>query len=254
MTVYTSETVDGAIQNALQQLQLDKSQVEVTVLTQPRKGFFGIGARKAKVEVKPAVKDQPEVADYQTDETPTATDVTTTEPEIATESESKPVTETTEGPTVDRQAEYQQVATELNQYLSEIVSQLGIEATSQVEVKHRHLTINFETEQEGLLIGKHGRTINALQSLAQVYLNHKRFSKLEVTLDVASYRERREETLTRLAENMAREVVATGKPVYLDPMPSFERKQIHSVLADNEHIMTYSAGTEPKRAVVITLR
>ncbi|HBF74706.1 MAG TPA: RNA-binding protein [Lactobacillus sp.] len=255
MTLYTSETVDGAIQNALQQLQLDKSQVEVTVLTQPRKGFFGIGARKAKVEVKPAVKDQPEVADHQIDETPSAMDTKTTiEPEITTDSESKPVTETTEGPTVDRQAEYRQVATELNQYLSEIVSQLGIDATSQVEVKHRHVTINFETEQEGLLIGKHGRTINALQSLAQVYLNHKRFSKLEVTLDVASYRERREETLTCLAENMAREVVATGKPVYLDPMPSFERKQIHSVLADNEHVMTYSAGTEPKRAVVITLR
>lgn len=104
------------------------------------------------------------------------------------------------------------------------------------------------------MIGKHGRTINALQSLAQVFLNHKRFSKLEVTLDVANYRERRVETLTRLAENMAREVVATGKPVYLDPMPSFERKQIHSVLADNEHVMTYSAGTEPKRAVVITLK
>ena len=73
-------------------------------------------------------------------------------------------------------------------------------------------------------------------------------------LDVASYRERRLETLTRLAENMAREVVATGKPVYLDPMPSFERKQIHNVLAENDYVMTYSAGTEPKRAVVITPR
>ena len=251
MTLYTSETVDGAIQNALQQLQLDKSQVEVTVLTQPRKGFFGIGARKAKVEVKPAVTVKPDPVASK----PAAP--SELKPAAASEGdaeEPKPVTQTTEGPTVDRQAEYQQVAAELNQYLSDIVNQLGIDATSDVAVKHRHVNINFKTEQEGLLIGKHGRTINALQSLAQVFLNHKRFSKLEVTLDVANYRERRVETLTRLAENMAREVVATGKPVYLDPMPSFERKQIHSVLADNEHVMTYSAGTEPKRAVVITLR
>lgn len=253
MTLYTSETVEDAIQQALQQLQLDRSQVEVTVLTKPRKGFLGIGARKASVEIKPAVTNQQEAV-KQEDEVATSPVTQTSNTKSATDEQTPVATETTEGPTVDRQAEYQQVATELNQYLSEIIKQLGIEATSDVDVKHRHVTINFKTEQEGLLIGKHGRTINALQSLAQVYLNHKRFSKLEVTLDVASYRERREETLTRLAENMAREVVATGKPVYLDPMPSFERKQIHSVLADNEHVMTYSAGTEPKRAVVITLR
>lgn len=55
MTLYTSETVDGAVKQALQQLQLDRSQVEVAVLTKPRKGFFGIGARKARVDIKPAV-------------------------------------------------------------------------------------------------------------------------------------------------------------------------------------------------------
>lgn len=253
MTLYTSETVEGAIQTALQQLQLDRSQVEVTILTKPRKGFFGIGARKAKVEVKPAVTSKPEEAVETTDPSVKASN-NRPESETETDSGSTQDVAATEEPTANRQAEYQQVASELNQYLSEIIKQLGIEATSQVVVQHRHVNLNFETEQEGLLIGKHGRTINALQSLAQVYLNHKRFSKLEVTLDVANYRERRVETLTRLAENMAREVVATGKPVYLDPMPSFERKQIHSVLADNEHVMTYSAGTEPKRAVVITLR
>lgn len=253
MTLYTNETVDGAIQDALKQLQLDQSQVEVTVLTEPRRGFFGIGARQARVEITPLATTTTAAVSVATEPEPTtkkeAVDATATPAPIST-----PEPETTEAQPVDRQAEYHQVAAELNDYLSDIVNQLGIDATSAVSVAHSHVTIEFETEQEGLLIGKHGRTINALQSLAQVFLNHKRFSKLEVTLDVASYRERRIETLTRLAENMAREVVATGKPVYLDPMPSFERKQIHSVLADNEHVMTYSAGTEPKRAVVITLR
>lgn len=240
MSLYKGETVDSAIATALQTLQLDRSQVEVTVLTQPRRGFFGIGARQAEVEIKAQQQDQPvAVAE---EEAPQAS-VTATEP-----------VEETAGVTHDRQAEYQQVAESLREYLSAVIQQLGIDASATIEVNHRRVTIDFETEQEGLLIGKHGRTINALQSLAQVFLNHKRFSKLEVTLDVANYRERRLETLTRLSENMAREVVATGKPVYLDPMPSFERKQIHSVLADNEHVMTYSAGAELKRAVVITPR
>lgn len=252
MTIYKSGTVDDAIEEALQQLQLDRTQVEINVITQPRRGFLGIGARKAEVDIQPltATEEVAETTSTGQSEESSGSVATATKPEPElTEPEPQKIEEP-----VDRRAEYQQVAGELNDYLLAIVNQLGINATSDVTVNHRRLTIDFDTEAEGLLIGKHGRTINALQSLAQVFLNHKRFSKLEVTLDVASYRERRLETLTRLAENMAREVVATGKPVYLDPMPSFERKQIHSVLADNEHVMTYSAGTEPKRAVVITLR
>ncbi|MTV81431.1 RNA-binding cell elongation regulator Jag/EloR [Secundilactobacillus folii] len=256
MTLFKSETVDDAIEEALQQLQLDRSQVEVSVVAKPRRGFLGFGARKAQVDVKPLVQPAEKPVAKAAPSAPADSAVISKSAapsqKAGDEAPEKPAPQTQEP--ASRQAEYQRVADELNTYLLEIVNQLGIDATSSVEVVHRRLTINFETEQEGLLIGKHGRTINALQSLAQVFLNHKRFSKLEVTLDVANYRERRVETLTRLAENMAREVVATGKPVYLDPMPSFERKQIHSVLADNEHVMTYSAGTEPKRAVVITLR
>jgi spoIIIJ-associated protein len=252
MTVFKSGTIDSAIEAALQELNLDRSQVDVTVLTTPRRGFLGIGARAAEIDVTPIPQTQPTATPVsKTQPVETVADAETTATAVAT-----PVAtaETQEPAPADRQAAYQQVAGELGDYLDAIVEQLGIDAQSDVTVNHRNVTVNFVTEQEGLLIGKHGRTINALQNLAQVFLNHQRFSKLVVTLDVANYRERRLETLTRLAENMAREVVATGKPVYLDPMPSFERKQIHSVLADNDHVVTYSAGAEPKRAVVITPR
>lgn len=253
MTVFKSGTVDSAIEAALQELNLDRSQVDVTILTTPRRGFLGIGARAAEIDVTPIPQTQPTTTPA-SEEQPVEAVVAPADTAVAT---ATPVA-TSEGdepaPAADRQAAYQQVAGELGDYLDAIVAQLGIESQSSVTVNHRNVTVNFETEQEGLLIGKHGRTINALQNLAQVFLNHQRFSKLVVTLDVANYRERRLETLTRLADNMAREVVATGKPVYLDPMPSFERKQIHSVLADNDHVVTYSAGAEPKRAVVITPR
>ena len=140
----------------------------------------------------------------------------------------------------------------MQDYLATIVEQLGIDATIDAEAGgHRQVQLVFTTDKEGLLIGKHGRTINALQSLGQLFLNHHGAAHVELELDVANYRERRAAALTRLAESTAREVVATGKPIYLDPMPSFERKQIHAVLAKNRYVTTYSAGKEPHRAVVI---
>ncbi|WP_054710748.1 RNA-binding cell elongation regulator Jag/EloR [Secundilactobacillus paracollinoides] len=258
MTVFKGDTVEAAIEAGLKALSLTRTEIETTVQVTPRRGFFGIGARQAEVDVT-AKQTETTHSDVQ------ATAAAATEPQAqpmnrtTTETTTEETTET-EASTIEFETEatskksYAEVVAELKDYLDEIVAQLGIDATSTTEIKHRQVTVNFNTEAEGLLIGKHGRTINAMQSLAQVYLNHKRFSKLVVTLDVANYRSRRIDTLTRLAENMAREVVATGKPVYLDPMPSFERKQIHAVLANNDHVMTYSAGSEPKRAVVISPR
>ncbi|KRK48535.1 RNA-binding protein [Secundilactobacillus kimchicus JCM 15530] len=248
MTVFTGATVEEAISKGLHELNLNNSQVTTTVKTTPRRGFLGFGARIAEVDVTPIEEElHPDAPSIQPQDQPSHTSAETAAPVVAppAATDAEP-----EAPRVD----YSEVAHRLSDYLLTITQQLGIDATAKVAVHHREVQINFDTEQEGLLIGKHGRTINSLQALGQVYLNHARFSKLSVMLDVASYRERRLETLTRLAENMAREVVATGKPVYLDPMPSFERKQIHNVLAENDYVMTYSAGTEPKRAVVITPR
>ncbi|BDZ32358.1 RNA-binding cell elongation regulator Jag/EloR [Lactiplantibacillus sp. WILCCON 0030] len=153
-----------------------------------------------------------------------------------------------------RQAANEQAVRDLSAYLLEIVKQLGITADLDVDFGNRYATLNFDTEKQGLLIGKHGRTINALQDLAQVYMNHHGASHVNVVLDVDDYRERREETLQRLAESTAREAIATGKQVFLDPMPSFERKLIHAELANNRHVTTFSEGRDPHRAVVVAAR
>lgn len=153
-----------------------------------------------------------------------------------------------------RQAANEQAVRDLSAYLLEIVKQLGITADLDVDFGNRHALLNFDTAKQGLLIGKHGRTINALQDLAQVYMNHHGASHVNVVLDVDDYRDRREATLKRLAESTAREAIATGKQVFLDPMPSFERKLIHAELANNRHVTTFSEGRDPHRAVVVAVR
>jgi len=153
-----------------------------------------------------------------------------------------------------RQAANEQAVRALCEYMLAVVKELGVTADLDVDFGNRYANLNFDTAKQGLLIGKHGRTINALQDLAQVYMNHHGASHVNVVLDVDDYRDRREATLARLAESTARDVVASGKQVFLDPMPSFERKLIHAELANNHHVSTFSEGREPHRAVVVAIR
>ncbi|GAK47495.1 RNA-binding protein [Secundilactobacillus oryzae JCM 18671] len=236
MTIFKGATVEAAIEAGLSTLQLNRDHAQISVEVQPRRGFLGIGKRLAEVNITKVAKST---------EKSNTVKKASNEPKTVSQEKATPSSKHT------RSKSNEQAVAELEDYLADVIEQLGVDATSDTELVSRQVTIRYTTEDEGLLIGKHGRTINALQSLAQIYLNHKGAAHLEVELDVSGYRERRAETLTRLADNMAREVVASGKPVYLDPMPAFERKQIHSTLGQNHHVITYSAGKEPRRAVVI---
>ncbi len=106
--------------------------------------------------------------------------------------------------------------------------------------------------KEAQLIGKHGKIINAIQYLAQTEFNRYGKAKWTIMVNVGDYRERRDAAVKRLAQKTARDVVATGAAVYLDPMPAFERKAIHSALSDNAYVETHSEGVDPRRYVVIT--
>ena len=109
----------------------------------------------------------------------------------------------------------------------------------------------METQKKGLLIGKHGKTLNALQYLAQVFIHRVAKNKLSVVVNVGNYREKRQDILQRLAKNTADKVSRTGRPVFLEPMPAFERKQIHSALSNNKYVTTHSEGDEPYRYLVV---
>ncbi|NLR09430.1 MULTISPECIES: RNA-binding cell elongation regulator Jag/EloR [Lactobacillaceae] len=253
MTIYTGKTEEAAIAAGLAALNSRRDQVVTKVVATPRKGFLGLGRREAMVDVvlKTVVEDTTAPAPAKS---PAPKSVAPAKAQVAPKP-ATPAPAPTAEPTVtpqERRKRREAAVNAVQDYLATIVEQLGIDATIDAEAGgHRQVRLVFTTDKEGLLIGKHGRTINALQSLGQLFLNHHGAAHVELELDVANYRERRAATLTRLAESTAREVVATGKPIYLDPMPSFERKQIHAVLAKNRYVTTYSAGKEPHRAVVI---
>ncbi|GKT04320.1 RNA-binding cell elongation regulator Jag/EloR [Furfurilactobacillus entadae] len=139
-------------------------------------------------------------------------------------------------------------------YLLDVLAEIGVDADAEAETYHHGATITFMTEQEGLLIGRHGRTINALQVLGQTFMLRLGMQHFELMLDVSGYRDRRAATLRRLADATARDVIASGEDIRLDPMPSYERKVIHGQLAKNDHVTTFSQGREPRRSVVVTLR
>jgi len=258
MTIFTGETEEAAITAGLTALNSTREQVTIKVVAPARKGWFGLGHRPATVDVVLKPLREPTPVATATPKQPTVTSAAATSTAPATSAAATTPAEPAAPALTPAQAAEQTKARRLTaiagvqDYVLAIVAQLGIDATVTVDQPgRRQVRLALATSKEGLLIGKHGRTINALQGLAQLYMNHHGAAHVAVELDVANYRDRRRTTLDRLADNTAREVVATGKPIYLDPMPSFERKQIHAALAQNRYVTTYSAGKEPHRAVVI---
>jgi spoIIIJ-associated protein len=113
---------------------------------------------------------------------------------------------------------------------------------------------NIRGNDLGILIGKHGQTLDALQYLTNLTANRDADSKVRIVLDVEDYRQRRTDTLNRLATRLADTVKRRGEKVVLEPMSPNERKIIHMALQDDHRIITYSEGEEPYRKIVIALK
>ena len=116
------------------------------------------------------------------------------------------------------------------------------------------LSVNMSGDHMGILIGKRGQTLDALQYLANRVANKHQDGYVRVKLDTENYRARREETLRHLAKNIAHKVKRTRRPVALEPMNPYERRIIHSSLQSDPYVTTHSEGDEPYRKVVVTLK
>lgn len=134
--------------------------------------------------------------------------------------------------------------------LDSITKCLGLEIKSQIEDKEDAIKVNIEGENLGLLIGHKGETLDALQLLTSVIVNKTGVYK-RVELDAQNYREKRQETLIRLAEKKANDVIKYGRNITLEAMTPYERRVIHTALQENEKVTTISVGNEPFRKVVI---
>jgi len=116
------------------------------------------------------------------------------------------------------------------------------------------IKINLEGDRVGLLIGKHGSTLDALQYLTSLVVNRDAENHKRIILDAENYREKRQQALEKLAEKMAKKVLRTKKSVVLEPMLPNERRIIHTVLQNYGSVSTKSIGEEPNRRVVISMK
>lgn len=143
-------------------------------------------------------------------------------------------------------------AERLRALIIRIVHELGLNATVDIAETEEELRATVNGDDLGLLIGKHGATIDALQHLAvRIAFPHRDRSK-HVVIDAAGYRDRREEALHRQADRAIAEALEYGRPVELEPMRALERKVVHLYIRDRTDVETHSEGDEPDRRLVIT--
>lgn len=143
---------------------------------------------------------------------------------------------------------------EAESFLREIFLTMGLIVKIKAELKDKHLFVELTGDDMGILIGKRGQTLDALQYLVNLVVNKKSPYYISVMLDTENYRQRRRETLESLAFNLAKKVKHTRRNVVLEPMNPYERRIIHSALQNDRYVTTYSEGEEPYRNVVITLK
>lgn len=136
--------------------------------------------------------------------------------------------------------------------LLRIVHELGMRVTVSVEQQDGTLMVDVHGDDLGLLIGKRGRTIDALQQLLSQLASRAAGEYVRVGLDAAGYRQRRKHIVERQAERAAREAVRFGREVELSPMGPTERKQVHIFLEQRQDVATHSEGSEPNRCVVVS--
>lgn len=258
MAIYIGATVQEAIQIGLKDLNLAKEQVIIEILDEGKKGFLGMGRKNAQVKITSkeasvvveevaSVPEEKEVLAKVVVEETESVEATTEEVALPQENTDSLEEVTLENEGLDDEEALKKVAL----YLTQVTQKLGAPALVKMKREDGLIVFQLETKKQGILIGKHGKTLNALQYLVQVYVHRIATNKLSVVLNVGDYREKRQAILQRLADKTAEKVKRTGRPVFLEPMPAFERKQIHAALSKVSYVQTHSEGDEPFRYLVV---
>jgi len=142
----------------------------------------------------------------------------------------------------------------IKKFTQELLDNLGVKATFLVEEKEGIVKINFQTDNPGILIGYHGQTLSAIQLILSLITYRKLGEWTKIVVDVADYRQRREETLKRMAFSAAQKVKFSHQEQELPPMSSSERRIIHLALSDDSEVETESRGEGKERRVVVKPR
>ncbi|MCX6010745.1 MAG: protein jag [Chloroflexi bacterium] len=211
----SGRTVEEAIQKALETLNLSREEVEVTVVKEGKHGILGLGAEEAMVRVEP-LASAPENMD-----------------DMARE------------------------------VLETLLARMGVTASVACQSKPpvgggegagAIITLDVTGDDLGILIGRRGQTLSSLQYVVRLILAHQTQARVPIVIDVEGYKQRRYEALQALAQRMAEQVKARGRPFTLEPMLAYERRIIHLALADDPDVTTESVGEGETRKVVIMPR
>ena len=271
----TGKTEDEAIRRALEQLGLERDDVSVEILERAKSGFLGIGGSPATVRVsyddgqpepKPeSVKPEPKSAAPKAEKKPVyCAEVLQKEVRAREKQEreakrgerrAEPKAEKAlREPAVLGEEVRDEKSEQIRTFLSGLLEHMDAKAEVKVyEVEKNRYKVILEGEKLGALIGRRGETLDAIQQLTNYSINRGGESKrARVQIDAENYREKREESLERLAQKVAGKVVKYRRNVTLEPMNAYERHVIHTALQDTQYITTFSIGTEPNRRVVVS--
>ena len=143
------------------------------------------------------------------------------------------------------------IADYAKEVLSNLTKGMGIETTFEVKIRENQILIKMYSDNNPLLIGAQGRTLQALNTIIRQIINNEISVYPNIYLDVENYKDKQQARLERLAKNLAREVVKTKIEVKMDNMNAYERRIVHNILSNNSKVQTISEGEEPNRHVVI---
>ena len=146
------------------------------------------------------------------------------------------------------------VAAEIKNYLSKLLTKMGLETTFETKIRGEQITIKMFSNQNNILIGRNGQTLKALQQIIRQHIFNMICVYPYILLDVENYKEKCENHLEKLAKQIAREVTKTKQPVIMDNMNSYERRIVHNTLANFKNITTFSEGEEPNRHIVVKIK
>lgn len=153
---------------------------------------------------------------------------------------------------IQENQEDQEAISFVKDYLLSIISHMGVDdVTIETIQDQQFIKYDIDTQDAGLVIGRHGKVLNGLQTLAQIQLHQRADNKLHAHVDAENYRSRRKGTVEHLAKKTAQQVISTNQSVILEPMPAHERKQIHRQLSRYSEVQTHSEGKEPHRYLVV---
>lgn len=268
--------VEEAVKLALMDLKVSREEVEVTVLEEPSKGFFGIGSKLAKVRVeKKKIEEEKPQLDAQKPQSDLIDHKEVKEKkehkETKAPKKNKAKKEQNEAEKKSRKKEAHKESSlnievvnkdelkdieehEALDFLKEITDKMGLSLNMKAKIGDDVVYVEMDGKDSGTIIGKRGQTLDAIQYLTSLVINKSSEKYVKVVIDAENYRAKRQKTLEQLANRLATKVIKTKKHVRLEPMNPYERKVIHATLQQNPNITTRSEGEEPYRRVIIELK